>query len=127
MNHKPQIHITKTNTIKVIMTSRNIRSTASKRKTMGSTSMGTVTGMAVTMTSRDTTMPMPPTSIIRTAATTKAISKAIKTSITTISTMIKGRQLQGSNPSMVRVAMEPSQSDVVTIQKKTRRLSATSL
>ena len=50
-------------------------------------------------------MPMPPTSIIRTAATTKAISKATKTSITTISTMIKGRQLQGSNPSMVRVAM----------------------
>ena len=52
MNHKPQIHITRTNTTKVIMTNRSIRSMVSKRKTMDSTSMGTATGMAVTMMSR---------------------------------------------------------------------------
>lgn len=87
-------------------------------------------------------MPMPPTSINRTAATTRAISKVTKTNTTTINITTKGRQLQGSNPSMDRAAMgscplhvvcelclksaEPSQSAVVTIQKKTQRPLATS-
>ena len=46
-----------------------------------------------------------PTNTIKTAGTMRAISKAIKTSITMISTTIKERQLQGSNPIMVRAAM----------------------
>ena len=52
MNHKPQTHIIRTSTTKDTMTSRNIRSMASSRKSMGNSIRGMVMGMAVTMTNR---------------------------------------------------------------------------
>ena len=117
-NTKPQTHITKTSTIKAIMTIRNIRSMASNRKYMGTTIKGM--GTVVTMMSRqfaflhigrrftnesagDTIMPMPPISTIKTAAIMRAISTATRTSTTMINTTIKGRQLEGSNPIILRV------------------------
>ena len=52
-NHNPRTLITRTSTIKAITISKNIRSMASSRKTMDTSSEGMEMGTAVTMTNRE--------------------------------------------------------------------------
>ena len=119
INPKAQTRTTRTSTIKAITINTIINKVIIKTTT-------SIKGKTAIMTNLDITTPTPVIHTNKTVDTMKVTSsKAIKTSTTMSSTMIKGRQLLVSTPNMVKVAMEQSRSVVATIPRKTLRLSAT--